>query len=146
MTFSRFFYEATLLTRSRESVILRAMEQMKKALQKAGFFTTEQQKVKERPRKNVQLDAERKGHEIRSQCDHCEEFKPNVEMYDHRNRAIEARWLCVKCADTNNISDDFRSTTQSPDSRSGTFNRQYGHTRKTLSEKGPPKKTIRVGR
>ncbi len=122
------------------------MDQMKKALQKAGIFSSEQHKPKERQRKDVQLDAERKGHEIRTQCAHCEEFKSNVELYEHKNRAVQAKWLCVKCADVNNISDDFRMTTQSPDARSGMFNRSYGHTRKTLAEKGPPKKTIRVGR
>ncbi len=123
------------------------MDQMKKALQNAGLFSREQKtKVKERKRKHVTLDKERKGHEIRTQCAHCDEFAPNVERYEHRNRAITAQWLCVKCVDMNNISDDFRMTAQSPDSRSGMFNRQYGHTRKTLAEKGPPKKVIRVGR
>lgn len=119
---------------------------MKKALQKAGLFASEQSKLKERARKAVTLDKEREGHAIRNQCQLCEGFAPNVEHYEHRNRAITATWLCVKCADTSNISDDFRTTAQSPDSRANRFNRQYGHTRKTLAEKGPPKKTIRVGR
>lgn len=122
------------------------MDQLKKALQKAGFFASEQigGKPKERQRKQIALDEERKGHEIRNQCPHCEAYTPNVEYYEHKNRSVPAKWLCVKCADTANISDDFRTTTQSPDSRSGRFNRQYGHTRKTLAEKGPPKKTIRI--
>ncbi|MBI2343005.1 MAG: hypothetical protein HYV02_01505 [Deltaproteobacteria bacterium] len=124
------------------------MDQLKKALQKAGMFSSEQTrgKAKERQRKEIALDAERKGHEIRNQCEHCEEFRPNVEQYAHKNRILRGTWLCVKCADAFNVSDDLRNTMQSPDSRSGMFNRQYGHTRKSLAEKGPPKKVIRVGR
>lgn len=123
------------------------MDQLKKALQKAGIFSSEQEKkVSERKRKNVKLDKEREGHEIRNQCDLCSEFKTTVEFYEHKNRAVGVKWLCVKCADTNNISDDFRTTAQSPDSRSGMFMRSYGHTRKNLSEKGPPKRNVRVGR
>lgn len=124
------------------------MDQLKKALQKAGLFSSEQvcAKPRERARKEVALDAERKGHEIRSQCSHCEEFAPTVEHYEHTNRLLNGKWLCVKCADRYNISDDLRTTGQSPDARSARFMRDYGHTRKTLAEKGPPKKIIRVGR
>lgn len=106
------------------------MDQLKKALQKAGFASADQHKVKERVRKEVKLDAERAGHTIRNQCELCDKFSPDVEFYEHRNRHVEKKWLCMKCADTNNISDDVRRTAQSPYARGGRFLREYGHTRK----------------
>ncbi len=122
------------------------MKQLKAAFAKVGLFSSEKLKVKERKRKGVALDEERRGHAIRNQCGLCNAFAPDVERYEHRNKAIAAKWLCVKCADANNISDDLRVTAQSHDSHNGMFNRQYGHTRKSLDQKGAPKKKVRAGR
>ncbi len=106
------------------------MDQLKKALQNAGFFASEQVKVKERTRTAVKLDKEREGHEIRNQCEFCDGFTQDVEYYDHPNKYVAKKWLCVKCADEHRISDDFRRTTQSSSARSNRFQRNYGHTKK----------------
>ncbi|MBI4237524.1 MAG: hypothetical protein HY696_03785 [Deltaproteobacteria bacterium] len=107
------------------------MDQLKKALQKAGFTTSDQLKTKERPRKAIKLDDERKGHEIRNQCDLCDKFASNIEHYEHRVGVLNGKkWLCLKCADEHRINDETRTTHQSPLARSGLFLREYGRTRK----------------
>lgn len=106
------------------------MNQLKRALLKAGFASTEQMVVKERqPKKKVPLSEEQKGHEIRVQCEVCMNFTNDIERYDHRDRRIDKQWLCVKCADEHQITDECRSTHQSPNARSGSFRRQYGRTK-----------------
>lgn len=107
-----------------------AMDQLKKALQKAGIFTSDQLVVKERPRKAIKLDAEREGHTIRTQCELCDRFSPDVEHYQHTNRSVEKQWLCMKCADEHRINDECRTTNQSSQARSNRFLREYGRTAK----------------
>lgn len=68
-------------------------------------------------------------HHLRTQCEACEKSSPDVEYYEHRNRALDKYWLCVRCADTNNILDEFRQTMQSSQSQKGLFQRGYGPTK-----------------
>jgi hypothetical protein len=68
-------------------------------------------------------------HHIRTQCEACGRPSPDVEYYEHKNRALDKYWLCVRCADDNNILDDFRQTMQSSQSQKGIFQRGYGHTK-----------------
>lgn len=68
-------------------------------------------------------------HHIRTDCEACGRTSPDVEYYEHRNRSLDKYWLCVKCADDNNILDDFRQTMQSSQSQRGLFQRGYGHTK-----------------
>ena len=70
------------------------------------------------------------AHHIRTDCDACGRSSPDVEYYEHKNRSLDKYWLCVKCADTNNILDDFRQTSQSSQSQRGLFQRGYGHTKR----------------
>jgi len=68
-------------------------------------------------------------HHIRTDCEACGKSSPDVEYYEHRNRSLDKYWLCVKCADTNNILDEFRQTMQSSHSQKGFFQRGYGPTK-----------------
>jgi hypothetical protein len=52
-----------------------------------------------------------------------------VEYYEHKNRSIDAKWLCIKCADTYNIHDSFRETMQSQFAMTGKFIRGWGPTK-----------------
>ena len=104
------------------------MSSLKDALQKAGFVATKKENERaKRPKKEV---SQAQTHqEQRNFCDHCKNLYPDVEFYSHRNRSIEAQWLCLKCADYNQILDDFRTTAQSDYSIKNVFLRRYGHTR-----------------
>lgn len=68
-------------------------------------------------------------HHIRTDCEACRKSSPDVEYYQHKNRSFEKYWLCVRCADAHNISDDFRQTVQSQHAKSGLFRREYGATK-----------------
>ncbi len=68
-------------------------------------------------------------HHLRTLCDACKKSGPDVEYYEHRNRSLDAKWLCVKCADTYNIPDSCRETMQSQFSIGGRFIRNYGATK-----------------
>ncbi|HEX5037807.1 MAG TPA: hypothetical protein VFX30_11660 [bacterium] len=68
-------------------------------------------------------------HHIRTDCEACGRSSPDVEYYEHRNRALDKYWLCVRCADNNNILDEFRQTMQSSQAQKGIFQRGYGPTK-----------------
>lgn len=68
-------------------------------------------------------------HHMRTQCDACHKTSPDVEYYEHKNRSLECCWLCVRCADAHNISDDYRQTVQSQHAQAGRFRREYGATK-----------------
>jgi len=51
-----------------------------------------------------------------------------VELYKHRNPTTEAEWICIRCADQLQISDNFRKTAQSDTSIKKMFRREYGPT------------------
>lgn len=107
---------------------------MKQALLNAGIVTRE--KLKDIEREKVKARHLRKGGRVREDqirivCEACEKSAPDVERYVHRNRLIEGKeWLCLRCADEYQISDEFRTTAQSTQSKQGLFIRQYGRTKK----------------
>jgi hypothetical protein len=108
------------------------MSSLKNALQKAGFASTDQNKVVERqikkaPQKGAGIEADAQS--MRNQCELCNKFTSDVEHYQHNNRLVVKQWLCLKCADTHKISDDLRTSAQSTQARSGRFLREYGHTK-----------------
>lgn len=108
------------------------MSSLKSALQKAGFASTDQNRVVERkpkkaPPKNAGVEGEAQS--MRNQCELCSKFTSDVEHYQHNNRLVVKQWLCLKCADANKINDDLRTTAQSTQARSGRFLREYGHTK-----------------
>ncbi len=68
-------------------------------------------------------------HHLRTFCDACGKTSPDVEYYQHSNRSLDKYWLCVRCADENNILDDTRQTHQSPQAQKKLFLRGYGGTK-----------------
>ncbi len=75
------------------------------------------------------LHEKKHEHHLRTDCEACKRSGPDVEYYEHTNRSVDVHWLCVKCADTYNISDQCRQTKQSQFSKSGRFRREYGATK-----------------
>jgi hypothetical protein len=109
---------------------------MKEALMKAGLISKDTEaREKEKARKEK---IEKKGpaqhgihqHHIRTDCGHCKKNQPDVEFYEHTNRSVEAKWLCIPCADKAWIKDECRQTNQSSHSKSGIFRREFGATKK----------------
>jgi hypothetical protein len=108
------------------------MDQLKKALMKAGLATS-QPKPEEKHKKSFSPQKESKKfheHQMRTECEYCKKYAPDVEYYMHDNKFVEVRWLCMHCADEYRILDNCRQTHQSVDARSGRFIRQYGATKK----------------
>lgn len=68
-------------------------------------------------------------HHMRTECDSCRRSLPDVEYYEHKFKNLDAKWLCVICADKNNILDDCRQTMQSQHAKSNMFRRGYGPTK-----------------
>lgn len=68
-------------------------------------------------------------HHMRTDCEACGKTAPDVEYYQHNNRSLSKYWLCLNCADNNNISDETRQTVQSQHAQSGIFRRRYGATK-----------------
>jgi hypothetical protein len=81
------------------------------------------------PKKSAGFIEGKHHHHIRTNCDACGRSSPDVEYYEHRNRALDKYWLCVRCADNNNILDEFRQTVQSSQAQKGIFQRGYGPTK-----------------
>lgn len=81
------------------------------------------------PKKSLGFIEGKHHHHIRTQCEACGKSSPDVEYYEHRNRALDKYWLCVRCADDNNILDEFRQTVQSSHAQKGFFQRGYGPTK-----------------
>lgn len=104
---------------------------MKDALLKAGLKPTATPKAQNEreaiPKKKV---TEAVVHqEQRNFCEECQQVRPDVELYYHRNPTTEAEWICVKCADQLKIPDMFRQTAQSDTSIRKMFRREHGATR-----------------
>lgn len=111
------------------------MDQLKQALIKVGLKPSAPKKedAVSRPKKSIspQKEAKKfKEDQVRSDCEYCGKYKPDVEYYMHNNKFVGVRWLCMACADEYKILDDCRQTHQSTDARSGRFIRQYGPTKK----------------
>jgi hypothetical protein len=75
--------------------------------------------------------------EQRNFCEACEQVRPDVELYKHRNPTTEAEWICVRCADQLQIADTFRKTAQSDTSIRKMFRREYGATLSPSEIKSP---------
>ena len=68
-------------------------------------------------------------HHLRTECDACHKTGPDIEYYEHKNRRLDAKWLCVKCADEYCIPDQCRETMQSQFAMMNRFIRGYGATK-----------------
>lgn len=68
-------------------------------------------------------------HHLRTECEACRKSAPDVEYYEHSKKSLAAKWLCIQCADGENILDDCRQTVQSEQAMKGHFQRRYGPTK-----------------
>lgn len=98
---------------------------LKQALLKAGLKSSKTENMREQKPKKEKTKIE-KHQEHRNFCEVCECIQPDVELFKHRNRLITAEWICVNCADKNEILDEFRVTQQSEFSRTKRYRRYYG--------------------
>ncbi len=113
------------------------MASLKDALLKAGMKATEpvkKQNDREKiAKKNVTEEVSHQSQ--RNFCENCNQVRPDVEFYKHRNPTTEAEWICLKCADQLHILDKFRQTAQSDASIKQMFRREYGETIKIAVQK-----------
>ena len=98
------------------------------ALKKAGFKSNKTENERPPMRQKDKSQTE-KFQEQRNYCEVCNATMPDVERYHHKNALIDAVWICLNCADKNEIHDKFRVTAQSDFSKRGKFQRFYGPTR-----------------
>lgn len=106
------------------------MKSLKDALLNAGLKPTsdaKSQNVREKVAKK-QMTETVSHQEQRNFCEVCDQVRPDVERYQHRNPTTEAEWICVRCADQLQIADKFRRTAQSETSIKKMFRREYGAT------------------
>ena len=123
------------------------MGSLKDALLKAGIKETQKpvapNQREKLAKKKVTEDVVHQ--EQRNFCEACDQVRPDVELYKHRNPTTEAEWICVRCADQLQIADTFRRTAQSDTSIKKLFRREYGatlnasefKTQKTEKPRGP---------
>lgn len=105
---------------------------LKDAFLKAGIKPSsdaKSQNVREKVSKSKMTD-EVKHQGQRNYCEACDQVKPDVEQYHHRNPTTEAEWICLRCADQLQIPDKFRKTAQSDTSIRKMFRREFGATEK----------------
>jgi hypothetical protein len=107
------------------------MKSLKEQLLQAGLKpTTSPKQVNERePVKKKQMTEAVIHQEQRNFCEECQQVRPDVELYYHRNPTTEAEWIGVKCADQLKIADTCRQTAQSDTSIKKMFRREHGATR-----------------
>ena len=102
---------------------------LKDALKKAGFTSAKDENERQRKLKKEVTKTE-KHQEHRNFCEVCETTQPDVERFVHKNHRVEVEWICLNCADKNEIHDKFRKTAQSDFNRLGRYQRFYGPTEK----------------
>lgn len=102
---------------------------LKEALEKAGLKPSKRRNKRKKPKKSQQPQNERQP-QHQSFCDCCKKTAPDVELYRHSNPSLQAKWLCIICADNHFIPDDTRQTNQSDFAMRGTFRRRYGKTKR----------------
>ena len=107
------------------------MKSLKEQLLKAGLAATPDPKAANQREeiKKKKLTESVIHQEQRNFCEECQQVRPDVELYYHRNPTSEAEWICVKCADRLKIGDDCRQTAQSDTSIKKMFRREHGVTR-----------------
>lgn len=111
---------------------------LKDALLKAGFNSTKKENDR-KPKRKKELTKTEKHQQHRNFCEVCECIHPDVERFRHRMPTVDAEWICVNCADKNEILDQFRVTNQSDFARSNRYQRFYGPT-KDFSKEGLPER------
>jgi ribosomal protein L37AE/L43A len=102
---------------------------LKDALLKAGFSSTKIQNER-KPKLTKEVTKVEKHQAKRNYCEVCDTTQPDVERFKHRNARVDAEWICVNCADKNEIHDKFRLTAQSDFALQGRYQRFWGPTEK----------------
>ena len=107
------------------------MKSLKEQLLQAGLKASDSHKAaNEREQLKKKKVTESVIHqEQRNYCEECQQVRPDVELYYHRNPTSEAEWICVKCADQLKLADACRQTAQSDTSIKRMFRREHGVTR-----------------
>ena len=100
---------------------------LKDALLKAGLSSSKTENERKGKYKKDRTKTE-KHQERRNYCEVCDTTQPDVEKFKHKNPRIDAEWICVNCADKNEIHDKFRLTAQSEFAKSKRYRRFYGPT------------------
>ena len=104
------------------------MSSLKDALVKAGLRPSKSENERERKTKWDKIKKSARHQDQRNYCESCNLVQPDVERYKHRNRTVDAQWICVSCADKLLIDDQYRVTAQSDFSKRKIFKREYGAT------------------
>jgi len=108
---------------------------MKDALMKAGLRPSKGENERNRKTKWDKIKKSARHQDQRNYCESCNLVQPDVERYKHRNRTVDAEWICVSCADKLLIDDQYRITAQSDFSKRQIFKREYGATQKIIDNK-----------
>jgi hypothetical protein len=119
------------------------MGTLKDALLKAGVKPTVEAKPAKSQNHREKIKKKHVTEEVlhqgqRNYCEACDQVKPDVEFYSHRNPTTDAEWICLRCADQLQIPDTFRKTAQSDTSIRKMFRREFGA---TISISAQPSKT-----
>lgn len=116
-------------------------QSLQEALLKAGLISKEKAERRHQPKRyppkrpagpppsTSVLEEKIHSHHLRTECEACKKSGPDVEFYEHSNRMLNVKWLCIKCADHHRVSDSCRQTEQSQFAQSGRFLREYGATK-----------------
>lgn len=112
---------------------------LKDALLKAGIKPQESpKKQNEREKVKKKHMSEAVAHQVqRNYCEACNQVRPDVELYKHRNPTTDAEWICLRCADQLQILDKFRQTAQSDSCIKKMFRREYGETMRIAPARDP---------
>jgi len=108
---------------------------LKDALQQAGIKSSYQENERKRKAPKQKKKVE-KFQEARNFCEQCQTIQPDVERYKHKIATVDARWICVRCADYLSIPDEVRDTHQSDFAKRGVFRREFGRTKKFFNNSG----------
>lgn len=112
---------------------------LRDALEKAGLKPTQSENFRKRKPKKEKTKSE-KFQETRIFCEACETTQQDVEKYHHNMPMLDAKWLCVNCADKNSVHDEKRVTAQSHAAKNRTFLRFYGPTVDLAAKERTPEK------
>jgi hypothetical protein len=102
---------------------------IKDAMIKAGLISKEQIRREDIESKGPKQKGVHEHH-VKTHCAQCNRPAEDVEYYEHTNRSLASKWLCVACADKHWIHDDTRQTQQSMAALSQRFQRFYGPTKR----------------
>lgn len=106
------------------------MKSLKDALMKVGLKETASPKAQNHREKvsKKKLTETVLHQEQRNYCEECNQVRPDVEYYAHRNPTTQAEWICLRCVDRLKIDDTCRRTAQSETSIKKMFRREHGPT------------------